>query len=211
MRSVRIATWTSGLPVSLAAGVVLDDFLLLFGGNRHSSYSATSGRLNPRTTLASRPKAPSARPEYLAQPSPDRARRMLGHVRTEPGPVGPPAPFRVEGRGPGCRPALPPAARGGVQGRALSRLRPICPAKSPVLARTARPRAAQHGDMAAPCPAHGRCRARGCGYRCPLGDTWAGSKVGPPGEGRPSRRDSSEWIVTLRGFSSTSSPARARS
>src|SRR4029453_1082534 len=31
--------------VALAAGVVADDFLLLLGGNRHSSYSAASGRL----------------------------------------------------------------------------------------------------------------------------------------------------------------------
>ena len=35
--------------VVVALGVVLDDFLLALGGNRHSFYSATSGKLKPRT------------------------------------------------------------------------------------------------------------------------------------------------------------------
>jgi hypothetical protein len=35
MRSVRIATWTSGEPVSPLPGVVLDDFGFAFSSNRH--------------------------------------------------------------------------------------------------------------------------------------------------------------------------------
>src|SRR5690554_2906527 len=43
--------------VTLALSVVLDDFLFLFGGNRHSFYSAVSVRLKPRTTLAVPPES----------------------------------------------------------------------------------------------------------------------------------------------------------
>src|SRR5687768_11006571 len=41
-----------GTCIALGLGVAGNDFLLLLGGNRHSSYSAVSVRLNPRTTLA---------------------------------------------------------------------------------------------------------------------------------------------------------------
>src|SRR5690606_41655977 len=43
--------------VALALGVVLDNFLLLLGGNRHSFHSAVSVRLNPRTTFAVPPES----------------------------------------------------------------------------------------------------------------------------------------------------------
>src|SRR5690606_8809487 len=46
-----------GTGIVLGLGVVLDDFLLLFGGNRHSFYSAVSVRLNPRTTFAVPPES----------------------------------------------------------------------------------------------------------------------------------------------------------
>ena len=46
-----------GTGVALALGVVLHDFLLSFGGDRHSFYSAVSVRLNPRTTLAVPPES----------------------------------------------------------------------------------------------------------------------------------------------------------
>src|SRR5436190_9515536 len=41
-----------GAGVALGLGVAGNDFLLLFGGNRHAFYSAVSGRLKPRTTFA---------------------------------------------------------------------------------------------------------------------------------------------------------------
>src|SRR6185503_13399720 len=43
--------------VTRLAGVVTDDFLLLFGGYRHVIHSATSERLNPLTTRASPPES----------------------------------------------------------------------------------------------------------------------------------------------------------
>src|SRR5690606_19138785 len=46
-----------GPRVALALGVVLDDFLFLLGGNRHSFHSAVSVRLNPRTTFAVPPES----------------------------------------------------------------------------------------------------------------------------------------------------------
>src|SRR5688572_8270633 len=45
-----------GPGVALGLGVAGNDFLLLLGGDRHSSYSAVSDRLKPRTTLAVPPE-----------------------------------------------------------------------------------------------------------------------------------------------------------